>query len=160
PASSAVETAMLRDPGLGQRAAPLDRPQGVAATELILRRRGRLKVFARDDPLRQVVEPLEAIPSRDSHLAGREQMLESPLRRLPVPHLAGHRALPLEGSRRQGAALPNRLEHLSLHFAILLPFAAPPVAVLQMGHSPLEERVVLDRAQAGLVRPVLEDSAL
>ncbi len=147
---------MLGDPRLGQSAAVLDRPQRIAAAELVLRRGRRLEVAARDHAFGEVVEPLEPVAARHDDLTRGEEVLECALGRLPVPHLAGHRAFPLEGARRQRAALADRLEDVCLGLGILS-LAAPPVPVPELLHAALEERIVLDRQHARLVGPVLED---
>ena len=149
---------MLGDRGLAQRPAPLDGPQRVAAHELVLPGRRRLERGARDHPFREVVEALEALPAADGELAGGEEVLECPLGGLPAPHRL---AAPLEGARRQRSLGADAREHLALdraHLGGARP--APPVVLGQVRHAALEQRVVLDRQQAGLVRPVLEDRAL
>ena len=149
---------MLGDPGLGQRTAALHRSQRVAAPELLLRRHRRLQLLARDHPLGQVVQPLEAVAAGDHHLACGEQVLEDPLLRLPVPHAAAS-AAPLEVPGRQRAVGSQRVEHALLHLRVVVVLPAPPVLLAEVLHAPLEERIVLDRDEAGLVRPVLEDAA-
>ncbi len=149
---------MLGDPGLREGAAPLDGPQRVAAAELLLARRRRLEVRARDHALRKVVHALEPVAARDDELACGEEMLEGALGGLPRPHLA-RCAATLEGAGRECATLADRLEHVLFGFAVLA-LATPPVLALEMDHAPLEEGVVLDGEEARLVSPVLEDPTL
>src|SRR3954454_3675452 len=85
---AAGEAAVLGDPGPGQRAAAFDGPQRIGAAKLVLGRDRRAEVAVRDHPLRKVVEALEALSPCDRELAGREQVLERALLRLPAPHRA------------------------------------------------------------------------
>jgi hypothetical protein len=133
---------MLGDAGLRDRAPTLYGPQRIAAAELLLGRLGGVEVLAGDDPLRQVVDALEAVTAGDDQLARCEEVLEGALGRLPRPHLA-RRATALECARGQGAALADGVEDVPLGVGIL-PCAAPPVLVHQVHHAPLEERIVLD----------------
>ena len=87
-AGAALEAAVLPDPPLGQGAAPLHGMQCIAAPKLVLGRGRDIEVAAGNDALGEVVEPLEAFASGDDDLAGGEQMLQGPLGRLPVPHVA------------------------------------------------------------------------
>ena len=111
-----------------------------------------------DHPLGQVVQALEALAACDRELARGEEVLERALLGLPAPHRA---ALALERAHRQRPLLGDAREHAALDLA---PFRralpAPPVVVAQREHPPLEQRVVLDREQTRLVRPVLEDAAV
>ena len=146
-------------PRLGERAAALDGAQRVAAAELVERRRRRVERGARDDALGQVVQPLEALPPGDRELARGEEMLERALLGLPAPHRL---APPLERAHRQRALARGSAP--STRRSTLRPSAVRSrphqCAILQLHHPPLEQRVVLDRQQARLVRPVLEAAAL
>src|SRR5262249_40688448 len=156
--AAAVEAAVLGDPGFGERAPALDRPQGESAAEVRRGRRGRVEVPLRDNALGQVVDALKSLPARDRELAGGEQMLERAFFRLPPPHRP---ALALERAHGQSALVAYAGEHATLDLAPLGgPLASPPVVVFQLDHPPLEERVVVDREQTCLVCPVLEDASL
>src|SRR5262249_47741827 len=120
-------------------------------------RRGRsFEVRPRNDALGKVVEPLEAVTTCYGDLPRREQVLERTLRRLPAPHPPA--ALPLEGTRGQRAALANRVEDERLAGGPRA-LSTPPVPGARVDRPPLEQRVVLDGNETGLVRPVLEDRA-
>src|SRR5262249_54544427 len=152
-AAAAAEAAVLGDPALRERAAALDRAEREAPVELVRRRRRRLERVPRDHALGQLVQPLEALPAGDRDLAGGEQVLERALRRLPAPHRP---APALERARRERALVADPREHVALDGAALgRALATPPVVVAQLVHPELEQRVVLDREQARLVRPVL-----
>src|SRR5207244_12979306 len=97
-ARAAGEPAVVGDAGLRDRTPGAYGPQRESLPELILRRSRRVQVFAWDHALGQVVEPLEAVATRDDDVARGEQVLERALRGLPVPHLARHRTLALEGA--------------------------------------------------------------
>src|SRR5579862_402168 len=155
-ARAAADAAVLGDPGFRQRAPRVHRAQREAATELGARRRRRVEVALRDHALGQLVQALEALPAGDRHLAGREQVLECALRGLPAPHRL---AAALERTRRKWSLGRDAREHLALDGAKLrAPLASPPVPVAQVAHTALVERVVLDRDETGLVRPVFEDA--
>ena len=84
-------------------------------------------------------------------------MLQRALGGLPAPHTL---APALEGAGRKGALGRDPRQHLPLDGAHLgRSLAPPPVPVGQLDHAPLVQRVVLDREQAGLVGPVLEQDA-
>ncbi len=154
---AAREPAMLDDPGLGQRAASLHGPKRVTAAELFLGRSRCLESLARDHAFRQVVDALESLPARNRDLACGEEVLERALRGLPVPHRL---AAPLERADRKRTFVAESRQYLTLDGpAFLCPLPSPPVVIGELDHPALEERVVLDREQAGLVRPVLEDAS-
>ena len=121
---------------------------------------GASSCAARDHALGQVVDALEALASRDHELAVVPEPLEHRLRRLPVPHAAAGRPLELPG--RERAVLADPSEDLVARGAdsrLDVVDVAVPVAAAVL-HRTAEERPRLDREQARLVRPVLEDPAV
>ena len=102
---------MLDDAALGQDAAGADRAEGKLAQALGLGRRLRLQDLAREDALRQVVQALEPLASRDDELAVVPQELEHPLRRLPAPHLALARGA-LEVPRAERTSGTDLVQHM------------------------------------------------
>src|SRR5262249_4598441 len=150
-ACPAAKAAVLGDAGLRQRTAALDRAERETAVELVARRCRRLEKCARNHTLRQLVQALEPLPARDGDLARGEEVLERAFGGLPAPHRP---APSLERARRECSLVADPRDHLLLDGPELgAALAAPPVAVAQLGHPVLEERVVLDREQAGLVGP-------
>ena len=147
--------AILADPASERNGATaLHGAKRIPAAKLRLRGHGCAEVAVGDHALGQVVESLEALSAGDRQLARCEEVLERALLRLPTPHRP---ALALECAHRQRTFLGDAREHAPLHLpALRRAFAAPPVVVAQVEHAALEERIVLDREQAGLVRPVLE----
>ena len=93
-------------------------------------------------------------PGGDDDLAAVPQRLEHDLRRLPVPHPSAPVALEVTG--REGASIPDRVAHLLGECGVSAEHVAAPGMVLP--HRRAEERPILDREEARLVRPVLENT--
>ena len=146
---------MLADRRFGQRAARLDREESERAQRLVLGRHGSLEDPLRDHALGEVVPALEVLATGDHELAAVPERIEHHLRGLPVPHAAA--ALPFEVARAErsfGAdALEDRLDEVRM-VAERTVVRAPVAAAL---HDEPEVRPQLDREQARLVGPVLED---
>jgi hypothetical protein len=128
-------------------------PQGISVARF-----GRAEHGAGYDALGQVVQPLEALAPGDRKVAAVPERVEHSLRRLPVPHSAA--TLAREVARAESPAGADLLEHVLRNLGMVAQraFVASPVAA--PAHPPAKEREVLDRQQAGLVRPVLEHAPL
>ena len=158
PGLAALQPPVLADRRFGQSSARLDREQRERAQRLRLGRHGRVTPFLRDHPLGEVVRALEALPACDRQLAAIPQRFEHHLRRLPVPHAAATLALEVPGAERALGADP--LEHRLDEVAVLAQGAVVGAPVTRARHHGAEVRPQLDREQARLVGPVLEDPPL
>ena len=108
-------------------------------------------------PLGQVVHPLEPLPAGDHELARAPQRLEHPLGRLQASTC---RADPLPSKSRDpsGPALADRAHHLVGQLRLALDDRPPP-RMRSVAHEAAHQRPQIDRQQARLVRPVLEQAA-
>ncbi len=147
---SSREPAVLRDARFGERASALHGAQGENGAGARPRwARAASSAVARDHALAEVVQPLERAPPRDRDLAGREQMLEGALGRLPAPHPF---TAAFERARRERPLLADPREHLALEGSPLRrALASPPVPIGEVAH-PAFEHPVVPRSGAGRLR--------
>ena len=126
---------------------------------------GQLRARAqvrRNHPLGQVVEPLEAAPPGDRHLAGGEQPLQRMLLGAPVPPGAGAFLAGAQGPGTQGALLVHGGEHALDHVPLLAAEArqllVDATPLRRPLHAPAHRRVEFQGQQRSLV-PQYSNSA-
>ena len=155
PRDAAAEPPVLDDARLGERAARRDGLQREQRAGTPPRRAPAPEQLVRDHALGQVVEPLEAVPAGDHEVAVSTARRASPSP-ASVPHPALARALEVrEPSGPRSRISPSISSARSGCVAPTSPYQRRPPS-LHLRH---EERPVLDRHEARLVGPVLEQPA-
>ncbi len=127
------------------------------------RRRLLGKHRRRQDALDQVVVALKVDAPPGADRAGEEERLQRHLAFVPVPHLTRRRALALVAgvSRTHRTLCPHQLERLRDQLLLLCQHAPHPRPdAMALVHAPAEQRVVLDRDQRRLMRPVLDQATI
>ena len=148
---------MLDDSVRGQRTARVHRAHDERAQRLLLGGRSRREHRGREYSFGQIIEPLKPLTAAHDQFARRPQRVEHPFGRLEPPHPAA--PTPFEVPRPERSAPADFVENPRSERRFRIDDRAPPMMGPPLAHAMEQERPILDREQAGLVRPVLEQTS-